>query len=154
MKEYLVKGVTLPEAYHTALWKLHALGDFAPCPDYDTEMRECGMTLHVECPTWEPRISKLMPAGPRELEQYRQETGDQTVTLVASTASPFKFCDNVLGALGETEIAQGLDVLDQLSETSGLPAPVPLASLRSKKIRFTGVVEKENMVDAVLSMLE
>lgn len=76
MKEYLVKGVTLPEAYHTALWKLNASGDFAPCPDYDTEMRECGMTLHVECPTWEPRISKLMPAGPRELEQYRQEILD------------------------------------------------------------------------------
>ena len=88
------------------------------------------------------------------LEQYRAESGDQTPCIVVSTASPFKFCDSVLGALGETEIAQGLDVLDQLSETSGLPAPVPLASLRSKKIRFTGVVEKENMVDAVLSMLE
>ena len=42
------------------------------------------------------------------LGQYRQETGDETPTVVASTASPFKFCDNVLSALGVKEQAQGL----------------------------------------------
>ena len=87
------------------------------------------------------------------LEQYRKETGDETPCIVVSTASPFKFCDSVLGALGETEIAQGLDVLDQLSEKTGLPVPAPLAGLRNKPIRFNNTVEKENMVDAVLSML-
>ena len=87
------------------------------------------------------------------LEQYRSETGDQTPCIVVSTASPFKFCDNVLGALGVTEVAQGLDALDQLSAKTGLPAPAPLSSLRNKEIRFTRTVEKENMVDAVLSML-
>ena len=87
------------------------------------------------------------------LEQYRRETGDETPCIVVSTASPFKFCDNVLGALGETKVAQGLDVLDQLSDKTGLPAPKPLASLRGKQVRFTQVVEKDHMVDAVLSML-
>lgn len=88
------------------------------------------------------------------LEQYRAETGDKTPCVVVSTASPFKFCDSVLTALGETEIASGLDVLDQLSEKTGLPAPAPLAGLRSKQVRFTTTVEKENMVDAVMTMLE
>ena len=80
------------------------------------------------------------------LEQYRSETGDQTPCIVVSTASPFKFCDNVLGALGVTEVAQGLDALDQLSAKTGLPTPAPLSSLRNKEIRFTRTVEKENMV--------
>ena len=31
-------------------------------------------------------------------------------TVVASTASPFKFCDNVLGALGETNLRDGLGI--------------------------------------------
>ena len=74
--------------------------------------------------------------------------------MVVSTASPFKFCGSVLSALGEKNIASGLDVLDQLSEKTGLPAPAPLAGLRGKKVRFTTTVEKEHMVDAVLSMLE
>ena len=88
------------------------------------------------------------------LEQYRAETGDDTPCVVVSTASPFKFCDSVLQALGETQVAQGLDALDQLTAKTGLPAPAPLASLRDKPVRFTQAVEKDHMVDAVLSMLK
>ena len=87
------------------------------------------------------------------LEQYRQETGDDTPAVVASTASPFKFCASVLEALGETAPAHGLDALDQLSAKTGLPAPAPLAGLRDKQVRFTQVVEKDRMVDAVRSLL-
>ena len=39
------------------------------------------------------------------LDQYRWETGDRTPAIVVSTASPFKFCDSVLGALGVTGLA-------------------------------------------------
>ena len=88
------------------------------------------------------------------LEQYRRETGDDTPAIVASTASPFKFCNSVLEALGEIGIASGLDALDQLTAKTGQPAPAPLAGLRDKAVRFTRVVEKDHMVDAVLSLLE
>ena len=88
------------------------------------------------------------------LEQYRRETGDDTPAIVASTASPFKFCASVLEALGEPNAASGLDALDQLTAKTGLPAPTPLAALRDKKVRFTQVVEKEHMADAVMSLLE
>jgi len=88
------------------------------------------------------------------LDRYRKETGDETAALVVSTASPFKFCDNVLGALGKSEIADGLAVLDQLSEATGLEAPKPLAALKDKTVRFDQSVAKENMVDMVLGMLD
>jgi threonine synthase len=87
------------------------------------------------------------------LEQYRKKTDDQTPCLVVSTASPYKFCDHVLQALGEKEIAQGMGAFEQLHKRSGRPIPPPLAELGKKPIRFTQVVEKEEMVDAVLSML-
>ena len=87
------------------------------------------------------------------LGQYRQETGDGTPAIVASTASAFKFCSSVLEALGDFAPDSGLDALDRLSARTGQPAPAPLASLRSKQVRFTQVVEKENMVDAVMDLL-
>jgi len=87
------------------------------------------------------------------LEQYRKESGDETPTVVVSTASPFKFCDNVLGALGVTELADGTDILDQLSQVTGQPVPAPLAGLKGKEIRFQTVTEKEHMADQVLEML-
>ncbi|MBO5917719.1 MAG: threonine synthase [Oscillospiraceae bacterium] len=88
------------------------------------------------------------------LAQYRAATGDDTPALVVSTASPFKFCDNVLGALGQQQIAEGLDVLDQLTDVTGLAAPAPLAGLKNKSVRFDRFVEKEKMVDMVLEMLD
>ena len=87
------------------------------------------------------------------LDQYRKESGDETPAIVVSTASPFKFCDNVLGALGVTQLAEGTDVLDQLSELTGIPAPAPLAALKDKAVRFTQNVTKDHMVDQVLEML-
>lgn len=76
MNEVFVSGFTLPEAYHNALEKLVEQGDVNLCPDYKTGQLECSMTMVIADPTSEPRISKLMPAGPRELEQYRQEILD------------------------------------------------------------------------------
>ena len=87
------------------------------------------------------------------LEQYRAETGDETPAVVVSTASPFKFCDSVLGALGVTDLAQGTGIIDQLSQVTGVPAPAPLSALAGKPVRFSQVTAKEDMAGRVLEML-
>jgi threonine synthase len=87
------------------------------------------------------------------LEDYRNKTGDKTPAVVASTASPFKFCNSVLTALGETNLAPGTEILDQLSARTGKPAPAPLAGLKGKQVRFTQAVEKEQMTEVVREML-
>lgn len=87
------------------------------------------------------------------LEEYRRGTGDDTPSVVVSTASPFKFCDNVLGALGVTSLASGTDILDQLAQVTGVPVPTPLANLKGKEVRFQQITEKDHMADRVLEML-
>ncbi len=87
------------------------------------------------------------------LDQYREETGDQTPAIVVSTASPFKFCDSVLSALGVQKLAEGTEILDQLTLETGIAAPASLSSLKSKTVRFDQWVEKEKMVSKVLEML-
>ncbi|MBR5381461.1 MAG: hypothetical protein IK136_02455 [Oscillospiraceae bacterium] len=76
MKEYLVEGRTLPEAYHRSLRLLQTEAPVTPCPDYNTNQKELTMTLCVAEPLAEPMISKLFIGGFRELEQYRQEILD------------------------------------------------------------------------------
>lgn len=73
MREVLVKGKNLPEAYHKALMELNTNGEISDCSDWDTMQKELSMTIFVEEPMSEPRISKLFIGGPEELEQYRQE---------------------------------------------------------------------------------
>ncbi|MCL2751463.1 MAG: thymidylate synthase [Firmicutes bacterium] len=76
MKEFLVEGRTLPEAYHKAVTALHEHGEISECPDYNQRQKELTMTMFVAEPLEEPMISKLFIGGFEELEQYRQEVLD------------------------------------------------------------------------------
>ena len=88
------------------------------------------------------------------LEDYRAETGDDTLTVVLSTASPFKFADNVLDALGSPADGTGFELIDRLEQVGALVAPTPLKSLRGKPVRFEGSVEKAEMLDVVRDFLK
>lgn len=87
------------------------------------------------------------------LLNYRKRTGDMTKTIVVSTASPFKFSEYVLNALGEQPGHSGLDLIDRLEEISGAEAPQPLKALRGKEIRFHASVKRDGMRAAVESFL-
>lgn len=87
------------------------------------------------------------------LERYREETGDNTPAVVVSTASPFKFCDSVLDALGTKELSRGTGLIDQLAAVTGLAVPAPLEALKGREIRFRQVSEKEQMANQVLEFL-
>jgi len=76
MHELLVKGNTLPEAYHNALLALYENNNEVPCPDYSTNQKEASVTFVAENPLEEPMISKMFIGDPRSLEQYTQEMLD------------------------------------------------------------------------------
>ncbi len=87
------------------------------------------------------------------LENYREKTGDETITVVVSTASPFKFCTSVLDAIGVHDHEPGVAILDQMAAATNLPAPRPLATLKGKEVLFTGVTEKQDMPNVVTEFL-
>jgi len=90
-------------------------------------------------------------------KQYKEETGDETPTVIASTASPFKFNQSVLSALGKDEEAFGKDdfeLLNQLSEISGMNIPASLGTLKNKKKRFEGVCKKTELLDTVSKFIK
>ncbi len=88
------------------------------------------------------------------LEQYRAETGDKAPTVFASTASPYKFCDHVLRAIGEEPKGDGVELLDQLHEKTGVAVPRRLAALKGKERRFGLTAEKAEMDNVVLEFLK
>lgn len=75
-------------------------------------------------------------------------------TVVVSTASPFKFCDSVLDALGEKTDASGVELIEKLASFAGIAAPAPLCGLDKRPVRFETVIEKQAMKQAVTDFLE
>ncbi len=86
-------------------------------------------------------------------EEYMQNTGDTRKTVIASTASPYKFGDSVLSALGVSVDGDEFDVIDALNRESGLPVPESLASLKSRSVRFNDVCAPDKMRDMVKKLL-
>ena len=73
MREFRAIGESLPKAYHNALHLLNMAKDLngiVPCPDWNCVQLECSITMVVENPLEEPRISRLIPCGPKELQKY------------------------------------------------------------------------------------
>jgi threonine synthase len=85
---------------------------------------------------------------------YKAATGDTTKTVIASTASPYKFSAAVLEALekGNSDIDEYAKV-DRIAELSDIPVPAALADLKNKPERFTDVIEKADQKDYVLRTL-
>ncbi|MBE6839884.1 MAG: threonine synthase [Ruminococcus sp.] len=85
---------------------------------------------------------------------YVAETGDKTKTIIASTASPYKFSASVLEAIeGEKSTIDEYDMVDKLCEYSGYPIPESLAGLKNKEARFKVSIEKNDMKSFVAESL-
>lgn len=89
-------------------------------------------------------------------DKYVAETGDTTKTVIASTASPFKFNQSVLIALKDHTAVVGKDeftLLNELSEESNMQIPKSLYELKDKSIVFDLVCDKDEMHQIVSDFL-
>lgn len=74
-------------------------------------------------------------------------------TIIASTASAFKFPKSVLSALSQDNDLTDLEALEKLSEISNLEIPKPLQNLDKKEIRFDKVLKTASIKDKILEDL-
>lgn len=92
----------------------------------------------------------------RVLADYRHRTNDRTPAVVVSTASPYKFCADVLTALCGKKETEGLDAFacaDRLEQITKVPVPPQVRSLRELPVRHTATCTKDpaSMAEAVLA---
>ena len=87
-------------------------------------------------------------------EKYVEETGDESKTIVVSTASPYKFVTSVLKAIGADKGKDGYDALVDLEEETALPLPESLSELPSLEKRFTTIIEHADADKVVLEYVE
>jgi len=88
-------------------------------------------------------------------EDYLSATNDQTFTVIASTASPFKFSSNVIRALDSEKQASCRDeweALDSLNLWSGWKIPLGLQGLNRKEEKKAISCTPEGIADLIQKM--
>ena len=69
--------------------------------------------------------------------------------MVLSTASPYKFPESVLKALGQAVPADAAQQITLMEKLSGTRIPAALAGVLDKEVRFKDVVAPEEMMGYV-----
>ena len=80
------------------------------------------------------------------LGEYRRNTGDNTFAVMVSTASPYKFAQDVLSAIEDDEAVQSSDAFEcaaRLEEITGVPVPPQIAALRDAPVRHKAVCDRD-----------
>lgn len=87
-------------------------------------------------------------------EKYVSETNDTTPTVIASTASPYKFAKSVLEAVTADSLPNDeFEMVNYLNEVTGADVPAPLAALKDLQTRFSNTIEVTDMPKFVLDTL-
>ena len=86
-------------------------------------------------------------------ERYLAETGDTLPLVVDSTASPYKFANNVYRSITGKNPSGDLEALEELSALTDTKIPFPLAGLATRAVRFREVCNREEMPKKVLDFV-
>ena len=90
-------------------------------------------------------------------DKYVISTSDVTKAVIVSTASPFKFNESVVKAIAGEQAVEGkseFELLEVLSEKSGLKIPEPLKALDKKPVLHKELCHPVDMIEKVKEALE
>lgn len=86
--------------------------------------------------------------------KYKAQTGDTTKTVIASTASPYKFTRSVMNAIDPAYDCQtDFALVDELSRLSGVKVPQAIEDIRTAPVLHDTVCETEDMCREVKKIL-
>ena len=145
MKQLNTEGIyTVPENMKAAIdaefWA-GCCGDDAAAHTIGTVYKELGYLMDTHT-----------AAGWAAAEEYIRQTGDTRAMVVLSTASPYKFPAAVLAAIGGDLSGDEFAQMERLEAITQVPAPKNLSGLRGKTELHPGVIDKDKMLDYVLSL--
>ena len=88
-------------------------------------------------------------------QAYKAATDDQTKTIIASTASPYKFSRSVVEAVcGKQETADEFALINKMERLSGVKIPQAIEEIRNAEIRHQMQCKPEDMKQTVKEILK
>ncbi len=86
--------------------------------------------------------------------KYVKETGDTTKTVIASTASPYKFTRSVMEAIDDKYASmEDFALVDELCKLANVEVPNAIEEIRNAQIRHNNICEVDEMQQVVKNFL-
>jgi len=85
---------------------------------------------------------------------YCLATGDDMPTVILSTASPYKFAQDVYEAVGESQVDDPFKAVKKLRFLTGMEIPEGIDRLETLEVRFTDVLSKDEIKAKVIARVK
>ena len=86
--------------------------------------------------------------------KYKEETKDTKTTVIASTASPYKFTRSVINAINcQYDAMEDFELVDELSRLSGVEVPKAIEEIRKAPVLHDHICDKTQMKQMVMEFL-
>ena len=86
--------------------------------------------------------------------KYKADTQDNTKTVIASTASPYKFTRSVMNAIdSKYDTMSDFELVDELSKLSGVKVPQAIEEIRTAPVLHDTVCDADKMCAEVKKIL-
>ena len=127
------------------------LGDFAAGYATETEVKE---TIADVYKATGYVIDTHTAVAAKVCKDYQKESKDMKKTVIASTASPYKFARSVMTSIDEKyDALEEFDLIDSLEVISNVDIPNAVEEIRNAEILHTRECDADKMEETVKAIL-
>ena len=87
------------------------------------------------------------------LKRYQKNSGDNTKTILLSTASPYKFPESVYKAIYGKEL-DVYSAIEQLNKKTGVDIPKGLVGIKGREVLHKIQIDKSEIIDFIKAEIE
>ena len=88
-------------------------------------------------------------------KKYTEATGDNTKTVIASTASPFKFTRSVMNSIdAKYDSMTDFELVDELSKLANVTVPQAIEEIRTAPVLHDRICDRTEMLQTVKNILD
>ena len=147
----LMQSLSVNGKYDITSEMKEALADFYG--NYATEA-ECADTIKKVYASDKYIMDTHTAVAATVYDKYVAESGDKTPTVIASTASPYKFTRSVMNAIDPAyDSKSDFELVDELSALSGVKVPQAIEDIRTAPVLHDTVCDKTEMEATVRKIL-
>lgn len=147
----LMEELTKDGAYHITDEMKMQLADFYGNYATEEETAETIRKIYKDCGYV---IDTHTSVAATVYKKYTEETGDTAKTVIASTASPYKFTRSVMNAIDSKYDSMGdFELVDELSKISNVKVPNAIEEIRTAPVLHDTVCDSDKMCDEVKKIL-
>lgn len=161
LERFLYYELSKDDLLNEKMVKLNEVGKFSILNHIDKVYADCAFENEVDDEIlriyneYNYLIDTHTAVGSVVYNKYKLKSEDKnTATIIAATASPYKFPKSVLSAIGKCNKENEFEMLMDIEKITNIKIPDSISNLENREIRFNKVISKNEIKTVIKDLIK